>query len=1054
MIRSFLLLGLSFLAADPARAGEKGIDFQRDIRPILSDKCFQCHGPDEKNREAELRLDLAKAAHESVIVPGKPAESEFMARITTNDKDTRMPPADSGKSLTRAEVELLERWVASGAKYETHWAFLPPVRPEVPKPANGRWVQNAIDAFVLRRLEQEELTPSPETDRVTWLRRLSLDLTGLPPTIEEVDAFVADMSKDAYSKQIKRLLKSPHFGERWGRIWLDAARYADSDGYEKDKPREMWFYRDWVVNALNRDLPYDQFIIHQIAGDLLPVGWDHRPVEKATRDNGPKLRLRQARGNGPKRPSRQENLVATGFLRNSMVNEEGGADPEQFRMEAMFDRMDAIGKSVLGLTIHCGQCHSHKYDPLTQEDYYGLFAFLNNTHDAIIPAYTGREQQERLSIFKQIAAIESELKQAMPDWQSRMAEWEKEARRSVHNWEVLKPVDRPYEGQKFRLLEDDSIISESYAPTNSSPQFGMNTKAQGITGVRLELLTHPQLPRRGPGRSIRGTGALTEFAVFIAPTSDPAKRTKVKIVSATADVNPPKTPQPDYLKNKKTKGGDKRVTGPIEFAIDGDRNTAWTTDSDPGRRNQPRKAVFRFEKPVGFAEGSIITIQPTMSHGGWNSDDNHNCLMGRYRFSLTSDAEPVADPLPRQVREILELEKHRRTLAQQAAVFSYWRTTVDKWAEANAKIESLWKQHPEGSTQLVLEERTKPRTTSILERGDFLKPQGAVTPDVPEFLHSLPDHADGSRLTFAKWLVDRRSPTTARSIVNRIWQGYFGIGLVETSEDLGSQGTPPSHPELLDWLAVELMENNWSLKHIHRLIVSSATYRQSSKVKPELYQRDPYNRLLARGPRFRVDAEIVRDITLAASGLLNPKLGGPSVYPPAPRFLFEPPASYGPKTWNEAAGEDRYRRRLYTFRFRSVPYPMLETFDSVPGNVSCVRRNLSNTPLQALTVLNEPLSMECARALASRTLREGGDSDKSRLTYAVRRCIARTPDAGEIATLTRLLEKQRQRLQKGEIEAAKILGSTGNKKEDNNELAAWTLVARVLLSLDETMTKE
>lgn len=1017
---ALLLIGLF---ANHASA-ENPIDFRSEIRPILADKCFPCHGPDDQSRVTELRLDMQESAHEYAIVAGKPDESEVMSRVLSDDPDIVMPPQESGKPLTAKEIQWLRSWIAEGGHYQPHWAFNRPVRIHPPQLSDSSWIRNPIDAFVLHRLRDQNLLPSADADRVTWLRRLSLDLIGLPPTVAEVDAFLADTSQAAFDTQIERLLRSPHYGERWGRIWLDAARYADSDGYEKDKPREMWFYRDWVVKALNEDLPYDDFIIRQIAGDLLPA-------------------------------STQDDLVATGFLRNSMVNEEGGADPEQFRMEAMFDRMDAVGKAVLGLTIQCGQCHNHKYDPLTQTDYYRMFAFLNNTHDAIVPVFTTSEQEKRDSLLSRIAAIEAELRNSLPDWEARMAQWEAAIRPDVHNWEVLEPVELPYEGQKFRVLDDFSIISESYAPTNSKPEFVMrSTSTQAITGIRLELLTHPQLPRRGPGRSVRGTAALTDLTVHVAPADQPDQRTPVKIVSASADVNPQPAPQPDYLKNTKAKDGDKRITGPIQFAIDGDANTAWTTDIDPGRRNQPRKAVFVFEQPVGFAQGTLISIRPAMSHGGWNSDDNHNCLMGRYRFSLTTDPNPVADRLPSRVREILNAQGSERTPDQQAAVFSYWRTTVEPWAEANAQIESLWDQHPEGATQLVLEERSPPRTTSVLNRGDFLSPTAIVEPGVPGFLHPLPEGSDLSRLTFATWLVDKRSPTTARSIVNRIWQAYFGIGLVETSDDLGSQGTSPSHPDLLDWLAVELMDSGWSLKHLHRLIASSATYRQSSFVTPELHQRDPYNRMLARGPRFRVDAEIVRDITLAASGLLQRELGGPSVYPPAPAFLFQPPASYGPKTWNVETGDNRYRRGLYTFRFRSVPYPMLETFDSVPGNVACVRRNRSNTPLQALTLLNEPLTLECARALAQRTLREADDDDRSRVAFAIRQCVSRQPESTEIDTLYRLLNKQRKRLAAGEINAREIMDVAGDEPPEVEELAAWTLVARVLLSLDETITKE
>ncbi|MFI4874299.1 MAG: DUF1553 domain-containing protein, partial [Blastopirellula sp. JB062] len=711
----------------------------------------------------------------------------------------------------------------------------------------------------------------------------------------------------------------------------------------------------------------------------------------------------------------------------------------------------------LGLTMNGARCHSHKYDPISQHEYYEMFAFLNNTNDASIPTYSAAEAKRVDAIRREIADIETTLQESNPAWRQEMAQWETETQQLCGDWEVLEPVELPFEGQKFRVLDDFSILSESYAPKSSSPKFTMRpTQTAKITGIRLELLTHPQLPLRGPGRSSRGTAALSEITVYAAPADDPSKRTKVKLVSATADVNPAKGPQPDYLMDIKAKGGDQRVTGPIQFAIDGDKKTAWTTDSDPGRRNQSRKAAFVFEEPIGYETGTVITIEPNMSHGGWNNNDRHNCLMGRYRFSVTTAPDPVADPLPFDVREILQTPAEQRTPEQQFMVFQFWRTTVDAWQAENERIESLWKSYPEGSSQLVLEERTEPRVTSLLHRGDFLSPTEVVAPGVPDFLHDLPQDAERSRLTFARWLVDRRSPTTARAIVNRIWQAYFGIGLVETSDDLGSQSTPPSHRELLDWLAVEFMENDWSLKHLHRLITSSATYRQSSNVTTEQYREDPYNRLLARGPRFRVNAEIVRDIGLTASGLLNREIGGPPVYPPAPSFLFKPPASYGQKAWNEETDDQRYRRGVYTFRFRSVPYPMLETFDSVPGNVSCVRRNRSNTPLQALTLLNEPLSLECAAALAARTLREGGESDASRLEYAMRCCVARVPSGAEIKVLQTMLDKQRRRIAAGELNAEQIAQAWGENGEakDLQEWVAWTFVARAILCLDETITKE
>jgi hypothetical protein len=458
--------------------------------------------------------------------------------------------------------------------------------------------------------------------------------------------------------------------------------------------------------------------------------------------------------------------------------------------------------------------------------------------------------------------------------------------------------------------------------------------------------------------------------------------------------------------------------------------------------------------------GAILTFKLTQRHGGWNSDDNQSNNLGRFRFSVTEHTSAAADLVPRNVRELLAIPTDKRTTAQSSVIFSHWRTTVPEWKSANEQIEARWKQHPEGSSQLVLEDREKPRDTRMLQRGDFLKPAKHVEPGTPAFLNPLPAGQSGNRLTFARWMVDRRAPTTARAIVNRIWQAYFGTGIVSTSEDLGSQCEAPSHPDLLDWLAVELMENGWSLKHLHRLIVTSATYRQSSRVTPELLARDPYNRLLARGPRVRVDAELVRDVALAAAGILDAKVGGESVYPPAPAFLFEPPASYGPKTWIESAGQERYRRGLYTFRYRSVPYPMLQSFDSPNGDFSCVRRARSNTPLQALTLLNEPVFLDCARALAVSTLREGGSTDSDRIIHAFRRCLARKPTADESDPLLSLLKRETERFSTGSQNPWDLAVSKPSDAvrlpatATPAQLAAWTVVSRVLLNLDETITKE
>ena len=1025
-----LLCGLA-TAAEP-------VDFTGQIEPIFQAKCYACHG--ETQQQGQLRLDSRGVAMEAGpsgprIVPHEAESSSLYLRVAGIGEGNRMP---MGGQLAEDEIASIREWIEQGAVWprgsgaeaglNQHWAFVPPDRPAIPSP-DGVWESNPIDSFVLAKLKSEGIRPSPAASKETQLRRLSLDLTGIPPTPEEVDRFLVDTDPDAYAREVKRLLASPHYGERWGRVWLDAARYADSDGFEKDKPRQVWFYRDWVVNALNEDKPYDQFIVEQLAGDLLPG-------------------------------ATQDDRVATGFLRNSMINAEGGANPEQFRMEAMFDRMDAIGKAVLGLTVQCAQCHDHKYDPLTQRDYYRLFAFINNSHESTQSVYTPAEERLRAEIFSRVREIEQELRRRAPDWRERMAEWERNVATDQPEWTVIDTHIKLGSGEKYVALPDQSILAEGYAPTRSVVSPEGRLESGTVNAFRLELLTDPRLPLGGPGRSFLGTAALTEFEVQVAPDSEPAAWKEVAISGATADVNPPISWLDPFLFPDKE--GKRRVLGDIGFAVDGFEMSAWHIDAGPGRRNAPRKAVFQLAEPIVADEPMLLKFNLSMQHGGWNSDDNQSLNLGRYRLSYTSEVEAEADPLPTEVREIVSsVARERRSAEQEAAVFSYWRTTVPAWQDENRRIEQLWERHPQGSTQLVLSERDRPRSTSMLQRGDFLRPTEEVAAGAPGFLHALPDQGSKpARMAFAEWLVDRNSPTTARAIVNRIWQGHFGTGIVETVEDLGRQASDPSHPDLLDWLAVELMDNGWSLKHIHRLIATSQTYRQSSRVSPRLLERDPANRLLARGSRFRIDGELVRDVALASSGLLTREIGGPPAYPPAPDFLFLPPASYGPKRWYVDDGAQRYRRGIYAFRYRSVPFPVLTAFDTPTGNFACVKRDRSNTPLQALVTLNETVFVEAARELGRRALSEGGADDLRRINYAFKRVLSREPGEAERDELLSLLEDQRERAQSGEIDAGVLaLAESDSESESSGdsetvELAAWTAVSRVLLNLDETITRE
>ncbi|MGB7344613.1 MAG: PSD1 and planctomycete cytochrome C domain-containing protein [Pirellulaceae bacterium] len=1012
----------------PCQAEETtaSVDFNRDVRAMLSDKCFLCHGPAESTREADLRLDDRQSAINSgAITPGKPDESEMFLRIASDDADLAMPPPNSGKSLSQQEIELLRQWIQQDAPYQEHWAFTKPNRPPLPKVKHKGWPRNNIDRFVLANLESKSLAPAPPADPETLARRITLDLTGLPPTIEQLDRVLKD--KNELEQLIEQSIKSDHFGERWARWWLDAARYADSAGYEKDMQREVWFYRDWVIKAMNDDMPYDQFVVQQIAGDLLP-------------DAG------------------QSERVATGFLRNSMTNEEGGADPEQFRVEGMFDRMDAIGKAILGITTQCAQCHTHKYDPLTHHEYYEMFAALNDFDEACITVFTPNEAKQRDRVLSDIAKVENEIKSQTDDWQSQVESWADDVLANLPKWTVMHPEEVPFEGQKFRILEDGSIVSESYAPTKASNDFSMTAKVGTITAVRLDALTHPQLPRGGPGRSIDGTGALTEFRLKVEPTATGAKPITIKFVRAIADVNPPQRDlKPQYRDKDPAK--DNRVVGPIEFAIDGDEKTAWTTDIGPGRSNQSRHAIFVAESPVVVDGEAKLTFTMVQKHGGWNSDDNQNFLIGRYRFSIT-DAPTVPErTISSAAEQILQTNPAKWSDKDWKIVFSQWRQSQETLADANETIEQLWQQFPRTATQLVAQSQGKTRPTFVYARGDFLSPTDAVDPGTPDFLHSQSNETEPPRLKFAKWLASADSPTTARVIVNRIWQSYFGRGLVTTPEDFGFQSAPPTHPKLLDYLAIELMDNDWSLRHIHRLIVDSATYRQSSSALPEQWAGDPVNESLSRGPRVRAEAEMVRDIALAASGLLSSEVGGPSVYPPAPDFLFQPPTSYGPKIWNLNNDRSQYRRSLYVHQYRSVPYPPLQVFDAPKGDAACVRRERSNTPLQALVLLNEPQYVDAARALAGRVLREA-DTDTDRINLAFRLCTSRRPDATEVQWLTELLQTQRQHFSDSATnkDVADLVGVPVDKFFQLTgataiDFAAWMTVCRVVLNLDETITK-
>ena len=779
-------LSAAVFAAVPGLGDDRAaVNFSRDIRPILSNTCFKCHGPDEEAREAELRLDMPEAAFADrdgyrAIDTRTPAESAVLKRITSADESERMPPVDSGLKLTDQQIDLIRKWIEQGAHYELHWSFRPMQRPKVPE-VKSSWMRNDVDAFILENLNRNKLEPSREADRNTLIRRVYLDVIGLPPILADVDQYVADESPGAYERLVDRVLANPHYGERWGRHWLDQARYADTNGYSVDAERTMWPYRDWVIQAVNADVPFDRFTIEQLAGDLLPA------------------------------PSREQ-LIATGFHRNTLINEEGGTDPEQFRVEAVVDRTNTTGAVWLGLTVGCAQCHTHKFDRISHREYYQLFAFFNNCEDVNAAAPT--------------------IPVSSPEREAKLAE-----------------LDAKLAAGKAKIV------------------------AQGLEKA-LEKAAGEETPTKGEAR-------------------------------------------------------------------------------------------------------------------------------------------------PAVVVEQAKLQKERDQVARLLQT-------------------------------MVMRDRAEPRESNILLRGDFLRKGEKVVADTPTVLPPMAkSDKPHTRLDLARWVVSRENPLTARVAVNRVWARYFGQGLVETENDFGLQGTPPTHPELLDWLALEFVDRGWSMKNLHRLILNSATYRQSSQFRTDLAQRDPLNKLLGRQARLRVEAEIVRDLGLTVSGLFNATIGGPSVYPPQPADVYA--FTQIARQWPTSTGPDRYRRGMYTFFKRSAPYPMLTTFDSPVFNTTCTFRQRSNTPLQSLTMANDEAVVEFARALGERIYKEQSN-DPDRIDYAFRLCFSRPADETETKRMVRYVDQQRKGFAKTPDEAREFAGETSVKPV--TEAAAWTSVARVLLNLDEFVTRE
>jgi Protein of unknown function (DUF1553)/Protein of unknown function (DUF1549)/Planctomycete cytochrome C len=995
----------------PTVGAAQEVRFNRDIRPLLSDRCFYCHGPDEKNRKAGLRLDTFEGATKDrggyrAIAPGKPDESELLRRVTAHGAGEVMPPPRAKKpAVTPQEAELLRRWIAQGAKYEGHWAFQPLATVEPPAVKDKRWTRNEIDRFILARMEGEGIAPSPEADPRTLIRRLSLDLLGLPPAPEEVEAFVNSYSKARgrdreaiYSALVERLLGSPHYGERWGRHWLDQARYADSNGYTIDGERVMWPYRDWVINALNDDLPFDRFTIEQLAGDLLP------------------------------NPTKSQ-LVATGFHRNTFINEEGGVDREQARVEQVMDRVNTTGAVWLGLTVGCAQCHTHKFDPIPHKEYYQLFAFFNSTADVnnVGPTVTVK----RGELFGK-----PEGEDSLAQGELRQEAWERteinrleasprvKSTASAVQWIPLEVIEFDTEANgALKMLEDRSLLIASPASPNDAYRVLGRIPTPLVAAVRLRVLPHEALPKNGPGLGTDGAFVLSEF---LCETEGSGQRFA------------------DAFAEHEQSGYSARA------AIDNDRRTGWAVKAAKGdaavRMNEPYEAIFTFARPREFASRNL---QFTLRH-----DANAGSAIGRFVIEVA--AESPRDERAVALLAALKTPPSARTPEQRARVDA-------AFASARA-IRGM----TSGNTAfaMVMRDIMEPRESFVFTRGDFTRPDktlGRLEPGVlsavaPPLAQSQPETGvRRTRLDLAKWLVNTANPLTPRVTINRIWMRYFGRGIVETEEDFGTQGSPPTHPELLDWLASQFMQRGWSMKAMHRLIVTSATYRQSSDARKDLNETDPRNLLLARQERLRVEAEIVRDAALGASGLLDARIGGSGVRPPQPDGVYA--FTQVKKNWVAAAGGDRFRRALYTVFYRSAPYPLFTTFDSPDFQTVCTRRPRSNTPLQSLTLANDPAFLEIAQGLAVRLVRNAPGSFTAaldaRLRHAFVLCYSRPPDAGELNALRGYIERQ-LRIFESEPAGAATLASRELTAAGLTEAQAAALVAaaRVLFNTDNFITRE
>lgn len=1139
---------LSPLVLGPAivAGAEKPIDFNRDIRPILSNSCVACHGPDEAERKAKLRFDLRESAIADLggynaIVPGDAELSELIARVEDDDEDERMPPKEKGARLTEREITLLKRWIDEGAKYDRHWSYNTPVRPQLPEVKNADWPQNDLDHFVLAKLERQGLTPSKQADRWTLARRVAIDLTGIPPTLEEAKAFVADPSPKAYHNYVDRLLAKPAYGEHWARLWLDLARYADSAGYADDPPRTIWGYRDWVIRALNANMPFDQFSIEQLAGDLL---------ENPT----------------------NEQLVATAFHRNTLTNNEGGTNDEEFRNVAIVDRVNTTMQTWMGTTMACAQCHTHKYDPITQNEYFQFFAFFNNTEDAdrrnespLANVVTGEQRLQKLKWLEEAASLKAELTIDSPELAKEQKKWEQklgipivwdriltdsaEATNGVElttdssgwiqatgenpaksTYTVEFPVIKKLEALRLETLpvagkvgRKDNVVISRVAATLLPPQ-----GAKGVEGrfVRIDLpgankfIHVAEVEVFVGGSNVARNGKASQNSTgFNGPAhlaidgNTNGDFNVAKSTTHTAEGNDPwwevdlgTSQEIDKIVIWNRSDGDesipKRLAGYKVTVLDKDRKSVWSqspegvplpssafatsgarplkfvaASADFEQKDFPASAVLndKLDPAKGWAvspkidkrhellllpDGGLAAGSGTLRLTIVQESKYPQATMAKFRVTTTADpASASRIKMPHPVRQALA--SLSRTEEETTTIADYYRSIAPATAALQKKLQDIDKKIASlkpATTVPIMRDRAanQKRKTHVQIRGNYKSKAEEVSEGVPVAFHPLPKDAPRNRLTLARWIMSPENSLTARVIANRQWESLFGTGLVATSEEFGSQGEYPSHPQLLDWMAVELRENGWDMKKFHKLLVTSATYQQSSRMTPELLEADPFNQLLTRGPRVRLSAEMIRDQALAIAGLLSSKMYGPPSRPPRPKLGLR--AAFGGSTdWADSKGEDRYRRGLYTEWRRSMPYPSMATFDAPNREVCTVKRSLTNTPLQALVTLNDPVYLEAAQALARRSLKEAPKQDATDIVeQMLRLALIRPVKTGEVAPLIEF-HKIAYRVfladSKGATSMATDPLGPAEKGADIVDLAAWTAVANIVLNLDELFQK-